>query len=287
MLKKRQPLPRKKRGFTLVELLVVITIITILAGLSMAGTVAAIAIARDINCRTNLSQIHKSLNGKMIAAERYPGFVTKIGELYDADGNLSDKRKSVTWFTSIQEYQVPAVYKMWVSATAEEADVAAFEGRRMIEGAVCPSNKPPGMTEDTPFLSYKLNGDVFEKDIAASILTRYGEKIMAAESLFPFNWNRIWAMIHPGCINRDCTAEKCPRKRTQVPNNGSKTDCVSTAFFGVAETAADLEDEISSNHSGGVNILNTGGSVEKVSNAIDPAVYSKRVVADVGSDSEE
>ena len=74
---------RTSRGFTLLELLVAISIISILLSLSMVGAVAARRHARRIQCINNLRQIGIALQTYRIQWKRYPegGPTNRISKL--------------------------------------------------------------------------------------------------------------------------------------------------------------------------------------------------------------
>ena len=59
----------KKKGFTLVELLVVIAIIAILAAVSVVGYTAFISRANESNAVTELSQIRDAVNAAVLDGE--------------------------------------------------------------------------------------------------------------------------------------------------------------------------------------------------------------------------
>jgi prepilin-type N-terminal cleavage/methylation domain-containing protein/prepilin-type processing-associated H-X9-DG protein len=76
------------RGFTLVELLVVITIIGILMGLMLPAVMAVVNQARRARCLSNIDQIGKAMHNYHTSFAAFPGNWGKVGE--------NDFRKAAT-----------------------------------------------------------------------------------------------------------------------------------------------------------------------------------------------
>ncbi|WP_276744453.1 prepilin-type N-terminal cleavage/methylation domain-containing protein, partial [Victivallis vadensis] len=105
------PAPRKKRRFTLIELLIVIAIIAILAALLLPVLNKARDKARDIQCVNNLRQQGKSLSFYALDNNDYFSYV-----LYDGSGyrlllpylGIPKEQLDTTW-TSSPEIFVPVL----------------------------------------------------------------------------------------------------------------------------------------------------------------------------------
>lgn len=70
-----------KKGFTLIELMVVIVIICILAGLTLSGSFGARKVARDGRRKADLEQIRSALEIYRSDCKTYPATITFGGSL--------------------------------------------------------------------------------------------------------------------------------------------------------------------------------------------------------------
>ncbi len=132
---------RFRSAFTLIEMLVVITILLILVGVMIPGLSAARENAKRSTCRNNLKQI--GLSFIQYAGDREGWFPLKNGgpPVYNSSGNLAGEYP----FTQ----QVRLLYKGGYQRTAKVW--------------VCPSDSVEGLNNNIPVAVYKGNnfaGDV-------------------------------------------------------------------------------------------------------------------------------
>ena len=94
--------PRSTRGFTLVELLVVIAVIATLIGLLLPAVQAAREAARRAKCLSNIKQLGLGLHTYHDAQKRFPpGYQGMLGNCGNAGNSISNKWKDAGWGWSV------------------------------------------------------------------------------------------------------------------------------------------------------------------------------------------
>ncbi len=124
---------KNSKGFTIIELLIVIAIIVILAGLVLNNFQGAQAKARDTQRITDINTLHSKLEERYNEQGGYPSTLTvanfpgiDAGALEDADGNpptvtISDDSTAaaaITAPTNAAEYQ----YNTWPTGCVDDCE---------------------------------------------------------------------------------------------------------------------------------------------------------------------
>lgn len=132
----------RRGAFTLVELLVVITIIGMLMALLLPAVNAAVEAGRNTQCKNNMRNLAQATDGYQSRKNRYPGYENSVG------GN------TVSWVVEIlPEIERLDLHADWVAGT----NTAAY-----LELLVCPSDPPE--TTGGPALSFVANSGFGDED---------------------------------------------------------------------------------------------------------------------------
>jgi prepilin-type N-terminal cleavage/methylation domain-containing protein/prepilin-type processing-associated H-X9-DG protein len=149
----------KSRGFTLVELLVVITIIGMLMALLFPAVNSVREAARRTQCMNNQSQLGKALMMYEAANGYFPGHSNRLGPSANATAGASNDGVEVSWVVSILPHldrsDLYSVWSLgWKLLSQRSYDLQA---RKLLRIMICPSD-PPDRTgvNDCP-RSYVVN----------------------------------------------------------------------------------------------------------------------------------
>jgi prepilin-type N-terminal cleavage/methylation domain-containing protein/prepilin-type processing-associated H-X9-DG protein len=142
---------RRLRGFTLVELLVVITIIGMLMALLLPAVTASIEQARQAGCKQKLSQLSKAVTSTESRTNRYPGYRQSI------NGQL------LSWVVVIlPDLDRIDVYRDWTEAPPPPSTATTPKRTAVyLEFMVCDSDPPEKKEKDVT--SYVCNAGLTDK----------------------------------------------------------------------------------------------------------------------------
>jgi prepilin-type N-terminal cleavage/methylation domain-containing protein len=150
---------KKRRGFTLVELLVVISIIGILVGLLLPAVQAAREAGRRANCLNNQKQITLALLNYESEKGAFPGYVGTLS----ATLKNTPKYLKINWVQSIlpQLDRADLYNRMkddFTSVVQNNGDISKFVPyQSFMKIMVCPSNSPSDLSQNKPWLAYRIN----------------------------------------------------------------------------------------------------------------------------------
>jgi prepilin-type N-terminal cleavage/methylation domain-containing protein/prepilin-type processing-associated H-X9-DG protein len=136
-----------RKGFTLVEMLVVITIIATLMSMLLPAVQSAREAGRSVNCRANLKNLQAATDNFEQANSQYPGYQNAIGTAKDALGNPAVKG---SWAVALLPYlDASAVHDTWTASPPTMQVV-------YLEVLTCPSDGSEA-SRGFPALSYVAN----------------------------------------------------------------------------------------------------------------------------------
>jgi len=152
----------KRTGFTLVELLVVITIIGMLMALLLPAVGAATENARSLKCKNRIKQIGMAMAAYESRFQSYPGYsnAIQLDRSTTVSGSVTTTRGSeiaMSWLTAIlADLERADILDAWKSSAQPPAPFLDF--------LTCPSDPPLGT--DKPWTSYVANTGLSTHDFA-------------------------------------------------------------------------------------------------------------------------
>lgn len=291
----------KRDAFTLVELLVVITIIGMLMALLLPAVNAATENARSMKCKNRLKQLATAVASYESRFQSFPGYVNPV----EVPGQSEDR--ALSWILEIMgDLERSDIVDQWKRGDLRDNELP----RPFLDMLVCPSDPPLGT--DSAWTSYVANAGHAQADYPGCGImhTRYplhtpgsrhkkmvhvtsnldtlssgdgsSTTIMVTENIQASTWDV------PSFLR---TAKKKPTEpaiKNGVPHNvfvWHDTTNPSPGLLINSDLGPGSEPTIqsarpSSEHKGGVNVAFADGHVVFLKESIDYTVYSRLMSTD-------
>ncbi len=164
----------KRAGFTLVELLVVITIIGMLVALLLPAVQSAREAARRAQCINNLKNIGLAVQNFETSKQRFPGWREDIGFV----GTDPTQRVKSSWmFMILPQLDRNDLARIYTSKNAADNGLMGVRPTQRLDFAICTSN-PPDAANGTQ-ISYVVNAGVPDATLQGNDTLQYTPDMQA------------------------------------------------------------------------------------------------------------
>jgi prepilin-type N-terminal cleavage/methylation domain-containing protein/prepilin-type processing-associated H-X9-DG protein len=290
--------PRPGRGFTLLELLVVITIIAVLVGLLLPAVQSAREAARRSQCSNNLKQIGLAMHAYHGVHNAFPpGYITALGNDPAAPEIGPGWGLGVMILNGLEQ---GPLYQ-GINFSLQITDPGSQTARTPILAVfLCPSNVGSG-----PVVASSLTGTILTTDVSAGQYVASAGQLEPGE--FPDSNNGVfyrnsrnglrditdgssttlmvgersrniadatWVGAVPTwqlCTNPRWVVQECGPASTLVV---SHTGTAATGSIYVPNSKSSMVDDYWSLHPGGSNFLFCDGSMRFIKESVNPSVFS-------------